>query len=199
VVCTLASATSHLRTKRNETRLPDVTLAPAAFAWALICELIPVAASAIAVRRADALAVGGFDAGLSAWEDREFLIRLAPRGSARLIPDLLWDKYLSASDGLSSQRANYGPWLIDYLAACPAMRARYPTLASYLATRILVADLRHGLWSALRRDLRAFGAAGLLAGGPRKLWLNHREVHRYRRRMARDEALASLGDPPHTW
>ena len=152
---------NHMHTKAHETRLQDVKLAPAAFEWALMCELLPVAASAIAVRRADALAIGGFNKDLSAWEDREFLIRLAPRGSVRLIAEVLWDKYLSPQDGLSSQRANYGPWLIAYLAACPTMRARYPKLVSYLASRILVADLRHGLWSALRRDLRDFRAAGL--------------------------------------
>ena len=47
-----------MQTKAHETRLPDVKLAPAAFEWALMCELLPVSASAIAVRRADALAVG---------------------------------------------------------------------------------------------------------------------------------------------
>jgi glycosyltransferase involved in cell wall biosynthesis len=199
VVCTLASAINHMQTKTHETRLPDVKLAPAAFEWALMCELLPVSASAIAVRRTDALAVGGFNKDLCAWEDREFLIRLAPRGSARLIPEVLWDKYLSPQDGLSSQRAKYGPWLIAYLAACQTMRARYPKLVSYLASRILVADLRHGLWSALRRDLRGFRAAGLTPSDPLALWRNHREVQSYRRRYRHAEALASLADPPHTW
>ena len=198
IVCTLTTSLNHMQTESHETPMPDLKLAPAAFEWALICELLLVAASAIVVRRADALAIGGFNPNLSASEDREFLIRLASRGSARLIPDLLWDKYVSPVDGLSSQRANYGPWLIDYVAACPAFR-RYPKLVSYLATRVLVADLRLGLWSALRRDLRDFRAAGLLTEGPLRLWRDYREVKRYRRQNARREALASLVDPPHTW
>jgi glycosyltransferase involved in cell wall biosynthesis len=198
VVCTLTTSLNHMKGESHETPMPDVKLAPAAFEWALMCELLLVAASAIAVRRADALAIGGFNTDLTAWEDREFLIRLASRGNARLIPDVLWDKYLSAVDGLSSQRANYGPWLIDYVGACPAFR-RYPTLVSYLATRVLIADVRLGLWSALQRDFRNFRAAELLAGGPLRLWRNYRQVKRYRRQYARQEALASLADPPHTW
>jgi hypothetical protein len=185
-----------MRSKTHETHLPDIVLSPAVSEWALLCQLFPVAASAIAVRRADALAIGGFNESLRQWEDREFLIRLAPRGSIRLMPQVLWEKFWSA-DGLSNPQNDLGRGLVAY--ADTAFGTRYPKLQSYLASQVLVADLRHRLWATFLRDRRAFRAAGLIAGGPLAVWRNHREVRRYRRRNASREALASLSVPPHTW
>ena len=195
-VATLASSIHRMRSKTHETHLPDIALSAAVSEWALLCQLFPVTASAIAVRRADALAIGGFNDSLRQWEDREFLIRLAPRGSIRLMPYVLWEKFWS-EDGLSNPQADLGGGLVAY--ADTAFGARYPKLRSYLATQVLMADLRHGLWAAFLRDRRAFRAAGLISGGPLAVWRNHREVRRYRRRNASREALASLSVPPHTW
>ena len=82
---------------------------------------------------------------------------------------------------------------------CPTYRARFPKVASYCTTRVLVADIRRGLWGAFWRDLRAFRKAGLLEGGPLRWLRNHREVRRYRRDMRRPGALASIVDPPQRW
>src|SRR5262249_40364561 len=92
LVCVLSSAIKFDRAVPREARVPAVKLAPAAFAWALLADLIPVEATSITVRRAPALAAGGFCPRLRLTEDREFLIRLAGKGAGRLVPDLLWEK-----------------------------------------------------------------------------------------------------------
>ena len=79
--CALSSALRFDRGTPREARIPDLTLRPAAFEWALICDLIPVEASSMTVRRDAALAIGGFCATLRLAEDREFLIRLAQLGA----------------------------------------------------------------------------------------------------------------------
>src|SRR5229473_1497770 len=60
LVCTLSSAIRHDRKRSREARIPAVRLAARAFEWALICDLVPVEATSITVRREAALAVGGF-------------------------------------------------------------------------------------------------------------------------------------------
>src|SRR6516162_6257441 len=93
LVCTLSSAVRHDRKRVRNTCVPNVRLAAPAFEWALICDLIPVEATSITVRRDAALAVGGFCDQLRLTEDREFLIRLARRGGAQLMPEPLWEKF----------------------------------------------------------------------------------------------------------
>jgi len=198
IVCTIVSVVTQVRERLDEVRLPDLKLPSAVFQWALYSDLFPVTTTALTVRREVALAVGGFNTALSLGEDREILIRLAARGAVRLIPDLLCQKFWSL-DGLSNQWATAGRGLLAYLRERPEYCSRYPKMASYLATKILVADARHRLWSALWRDLREFSAAGLLAGGPVWLWRNHREVRSYRRRMRKSHSLALIVEPPQTW
>jgi glycosyltransferase involved in cell wall biosynthesis len=198
IVCVLASSLRHDRAKSEAARMPDIKLAPRICEWTLLCDLFPAAASGMAVRRAEALAIGGFNPSLSYAEDREFLIRLAPRGSFQLMSDVLWEKFVSP-DSLSLAGTETGRGMLAFIEGCPAYRTRYPKLASYLATKVLISDLRLRLWSAFRRDLDAFRAAGLLAGGPVRLLRNHREVRRYRRHTMSGEALAAITDPPQSW
>src|SRR5215469_9054571 len=93
IVCTLSSAIRHDRKRSREAPIPAVRLAGAAFEWALICDLVPVEATSITVRRESALAAGGFCERLRLTEDREFLTRLVRQGAAQLLSDPLWEKF----------------------------------------------------------------------------------------------------------
>jgi glycosyltransferase involved in cell wall biosynthesis len=198
VICTLSSSIKIDLARTQVMSMPDIKLAPAAFEWALLCDLIGVEGTSITVRRAPARAVGGFNADLPLTEDREFLIRLARRGGGRLIAEALWQKHWS-DDGLSNQRAKAGPGLVRYVAARPEYTRQFRKLGSYLATKILVADLRHGMAGILWRDFWAFRGAGLIDGNIARMWRDHREVRRYRRTMKSDSALAALARPPEGW
>jgi glycosyltransferase involved in cell wall biosynthesis len=198
LVCTLSSAIRHDRKRSREARIPAVGLAAPAFAWALICDLIPVEATSITVRRVPALAAGGFCERLRLTEDREFLVRLARYGGAQLLPEPLWEKFWG-DDNLSNDWARAGAGLAAYARERPEITGRFRKIGSYLATKILVADARHHLWSALWRDLKAFRAAGLIGFDVRGLIRGHREVRHYRRAMSGAKALARLKGPPKEW
>jgi len=173
-------------------------LSPAVFEWALICDLIGVEGTTITARRAAAIQIGGFSTRVKWLDDREFTIKLSQLGAGYLIADTLWQKYWS--DGsLSNQREHAGPTLVSYAAEHPELVTRFRKLGSYLATKILVADLRHGLLKVLWRDWPAFKAAGLIDGNLARMWRDHREVRRYRRKMKSREALAGLTGPPDSW
>ena len=154
LVATLSSAVKHDRDGPRDAVIPAVKLAAPAFEWALICDLVPVEATSITVRRAAALAAGGFCERLRLTEDREFLIRLARHGGGELLPDLLWEKF-SGDDNLSNDWAKAGQGLAAYVRERPEYAGRFRKVGSYLATKVLVADLRLGLWDAFRRDFRA--------------------------------------------
>jgi GT2 family glycosyltransferase len=198
VVVTLSSSVKFDLKRTQRVLMPELTLAPAAFEWALICDLIGVEGTSITVRRQTALDIGGFCQGMKWIDDREFLIRAARRGSGHLIAKLLWQKYWS-DDGQSNQWEQAGQSLLNYAAARPEFTGRYRKVGSYLATKILVADLRHGLLGALVRDLRDFKRAGLIDGNVVKMWREHRQVSRYRRAMSKHHALAALTPPPDDW
>jgi glycosyltransferase involved in cell wall biosynthesis len=198
LVCVLSSAMKSDRGIPREARIPDVTLAAPAFEWALVCDLIPVEATSITVRRAAARAIGGFCEALRLSEDREFLIRLARHGGGRLLPDVLWEKSWS-DDGLSNRWASAGKGLLAFVRQRPEYVTRFRKLGSYLATKTLVSDLRCGYWRVFLRDLAAFRAAGLLDLNFPRLLRDHREVRTYRRRMSSREALTSLAGPPEAW
>ncbi len=198
LVATLSSAVKHDRSGAREAVIPAVRLAAPAFEWALICDLVPVEATSITVRREAARAVGGFCERLRLTEDREFLIRLARHGGGALLPELLWEKF-SGDDNLSNDWARAGQGLAAYVRERPELAGRFRKLGSYLATKVLVADLRLGLWEALARDLRALSEAGLIGADPVQLFRDHREVRRYRRAMSGGAALAGLRGPPDTW
>ena len=142
----------HDRSGARDAVIPAVKLAAPAFEWALICDLVPVEATSITVRRAAALAAGGFCERLRLTEDREFLIRLARHGGGELLPELLWEKF-SGDDNLSNDWAKAGQGLAAYVRERPEYAGRFRKVGSYLATKVLVADLRLGLWGAFRRDL----------------------------------------------
>jgi glycosyltransferase involved in cell wall biosynthesis len=198
LVATLSSAVKHDRSGPRDAVIPAVKLAAAAFEWALICDLVPVEATSITVRRAAALGAGGFCERLRLTEDREFLIRLARHGGGELLPGLLWEKF-SGDDNLSNNWAKAGEGLAAYVRERPEYAGRFRKVGSYLATKVLVADLRLGLWDAFRRDLIALRAAGLIGADPLRLVRDHREVRRYRRAMSGAAGLASLAGPPAAW
>jgi glycosyltransferase involved in cell wall biosynthesis len=198
VVAVLSSAVKHDRGVPREARIPDLTLQSAAFEWALICDLIPVEATSLTVRREAALAVGGFSAALRLAEDREFLIRLARRGSGRLVSEVLWEKSW-VDDSLSNDWRKAGAGLRAYLRERPEYLARFPALASYLATKILVSHLRDHRFDAVWPDLLAFRQAGVLDANPLRVISRHRDVSRYRRQHASPDALRALRGAPEKW
>ena len=195
VVATVSSSIKLDKKGTQVMRMPELKLAPQAFEWALLCDLIGVEGTSITARRADAIAVGGFRSGMKWIDDREFLIRLARRGSGWLLAETLWQKHWS-DDGQSNQWAEAGKSLLDYAAACPDLTTRHRKVGSYFATKVLVADLRRGLFSAFRRDVAAFLRVGLLDGNIADMWRNHVEVRSYRRSMRNSAALAALTGPP---
>lgn len=198
LVCTLSSAIKHDRGGAREAVIPAVKLAGPAFEWALICDLVPVEATSITVRRDAALAAGGFCERLRLSEDREFLIRLARRGGAELLPGLLWEKFWDEGS-LSNDWAKAASGLAAYVRERPEYAGRYRKVGAYLATKILVADLRLGLWRALLHDLGALRGAGLIDANVARLIRDHRDVRRYRRAMSGAAALRSLAGPPAEW
>ncbi len=111
---------------------------------------------------------------------------------------MLWEKF-SGDDNLSNDWARAGQGLAAYVRERPEYAGRFRKVGSYLATKVLVADLRLGLWGALCRDLRALRAAGLIGTDPVRLIRDHREVRRYRRAMSGGPALARLTGPPASW
>jgi glycosyltransferase involved in cell wall biosynthesis len=198
LVCTLSSACKYDRDVPREARIPDVSFAAPAFKWVLTCDLIPVEATSITVRRDAARAVGGFCDGLRLTEDREFLIRLSQHGGGRLLPDVLWEKFWSG-EGLSAQWNRQAAGLIAYVRQRPEYLTRYPRLASYLASKILVGHLRDRHYGVLWRDYAAFRAAKLLPANPLRMISSHAKVRRYRRAMRDAAALAQLAGPPESW
>jgi glycosyltransferase involved in cell wall biosynthesis len=198
LVCTLSSAIRHDAKRTRTALIPAVRLDAPAFAWALVCDLIPVEATSITVRRDAALAAGGFCERLRFAEDREFLIRLAQHGGGRLFSEPLWEKFWG-NDSLSNDWAKAGLGLAAYAREIPELTGRYRKIGAYLATKVLAADARLHLWDALRRDLRIFRAAGLIDWNVPRLIRDHREVRQYRRAMAGAAALAGLRGPPEEW
>ena len=198
VVATISSSVK-VDLKRNYVaRMPELTMPPAAFELALICDLIGVEGTSITVRRQTALDIGGFSRGMKWIDDREFLIRVARRGSGHLIAEPLWQKHWS-EDSQSNQWAHAGQSLLTYVAARPEFAGRFRKMGVYLATKILVADLRHGMFGVLARDLRDFRRAGLIDGNVARMWREHREVRKYRRAMSKHEALATITQAPDDW
>lgn len=198
LVCTLSSARKEVRGKMRPSPLLDLKLGPDAFEWALYSDLIGVDGSSITVRTEAARAIGCFCEAMSRTEDREFLIRLAPRGAVRLLPDVTWEKGWSI-DSLSNEWKGAGRDLLKYVAQRPELATRFHKIGSYLASKILVADLRRGDFTTLAADWAAFRRAGLLRGGIGRIWCDHREVRNYRRAMSNRDALLRLAGAPAEW
>jgi glycosyltransferase involved in cell wall biosynthesis len=197
VICTLSSAVKWVRDRQDLALFPDLKLSSAAFKWAMFADLVGVATTGITVRTAAARDVGGFCEALHRTEDREFLIRLAARGTARLLPEVLWEKSW-VDDSLSNAWQTAGRDLMRYVEQRPEYVTQYRKLGSYLASKILVADLRQHALATMVQDWRRFRQAGLL-GGVANTVRAHRQVRRYRRRMAGREDVAALTGPPADW
>ncbi|MGZ5804781.1 MAG: glycosyltransferase family 2 protein [Xanthobacteraceae bacterium] len=198
IVCTLSSARKFDRGLPRDARIPSLKLAAAAFEWALICDLIPVEATSITVRRDAAVAAGGFCPGLRLTEDREFLIRVARHGAGRLIDDILWEKAWS-DDGLSMDWSHAAQGLAAYARERPEYTGRFAKLGSYLATKILVAHMRDHRYEKLWPDFQTLHRAGLVSANPWRAISSHLEVKKYRRAMSNAAALARLQGPPEAW
>ena len=117
---------------------------------------------------------------------------------AQLLSELLWEKFWDEGS-LSNDWAKAVRGLVAYARERPEIVGRYRKIGSYLATKVLIADLRLGLWQALWRDLGALRAAGLVDFDVLRLIRDHRDVRRYRRAMSRAEELARLAGPPAEW
>ena len=198
LVCTLSSANKEVRNEIRPSPLPDIKLQPHAFEWALYSDLIGVDGSSITVRTAAARAIGGFCEQMHRSEDRELLIRLAPHGAVRLLPDLVWEKGWT-TDSLSNEWKGAGRDLLNYFKQRPELTTRFRKLGSYLASKILVADMRRGDLVTFTADWQAFHGIGLLRGGLGRIWRDHRDVRKYRRSMSNREALARLAGAPIEW
>jgi hypothetical protein len=131
-------------------------------------------------------------------EDREFLIRLARHGGARLLDEILWEKTWS-QDGLSMEWSHAAAGLVAYTRQRPEYTTRFAKLGSYLATKILVAHVRDRRYGMLWRDLRTLHAAGLVSANPWREISNHLEVKRYRREVSNIAALLRIEGPPAEW
>lgn len=198
VVCVLASARKFDRGVPRAAHIPALKLAAPAFEWALICDLIPVEATSITVRRDAALAAGGFCPRLRLTEDREFLTRLAKQGGCRTVGDLLWEKTWS-DDGLSMDWSHMADGLIAYVRERPEYTTRFARLGSYLATKILVAHMRDRRYHMLLPDFEKLRGAGLIPGNPLRALRNHVSVKKYRRATNNAAGLAQLKGPPEHW
>jgi glycosyltransferase involved in cell wall biosynthesis len=198
VVATLSSSIK-LNPKRTQVAsMPELTLAPPAFEWALICDLIGVEGTSITVRRQVGVDIGGFACGVKYTDDREFLIRAAQKGAGHLIAEPLWKKHWS-DDGQSNQWEEAGASLLSYIAARSELRGRFRKIGSYLATKVLIADLRHGMAGAFVKDFCEFRRVGLVDFNFLRLWRDHRDVRSYRRAMSKPGALAVLTGAPYDW
>lgn len=197
-VCVLSSARKWDRDTPRDACIPDLRLASEAFEWALICDLVPVESTSITVRRAAALAAGGFCEALRRTEDREFLIRVARHGAGRLIGDVLWEKFWS-DGGLSADWDGTAAALIAYVRQRPEYVTRFAKLGSYLATKVLVGHIRDRHYGAFWRDLARLRDAGLISKNPLQAIASHREVKRYRRAVSGSDALARLRHAPKSW
>ena len=193
LVCTLSSAKKEMRNELRPSPLPDVKLGPRAFEWALYSDIIGVDGSSITVRTKAARAIGGFCEQMRRTEDREFLIRLAPLGAVRLLPDVQWEKRWTTKS-LSNEWKGTGRNLVVYAEQRPELTTRFRKLGSYLASKILVADLRRGDLGTFAADWGAFRRGGIA-----RMWCNHREVRNYRRAMSNRDALAQLAGAPAEW
>jgi glycosyltransferase involved in cell wall biosynthesis len=189
LVCTLSSANKEVRNELRPSPLPDVKLGPQAFEWALYSDIIGVDGSSITVRTEAARAIGGFCEQMRRTEDREFLIRLAPHGAVRLLPGVQWEKGWT-TNSLSNEWKGAGRDLMVYAEQRPELTTRFRKLGSYLASKILVADLRRGDLGTFVADWGAFRRGGLLRDGIARMWRDHREVRNYRRAMSNRDALA---------
>jgi glycosyltransferase involved in cell wall biosynthesis len=198
VACVLSSARKFKRSVSRDAHIPALKLAPSAFEWALLCDLIPVEATSITVRRETALAAGGFCPRLRLTEDREFLIRLAMHGAGRLVNDILWQKAWS-DDGLSMDWSHVAAGLVAYARERPEYTTRFAKLGSYLASKMLIAHIRNRRYNMLWSDFWKLRTAGLLSGNPLRDACNHLEVKKYRRAMNNVDALSQLKGPPRAW
>jgi|SRR6185437_2420095 len=198
LVCTLSSGNKEVRGELRPAPLPDLRLAPRAFEWALYSDLIGVDGSSITVRTEAARRIDGFCEQMQRTEDREFLIRLSPLGAVRLLPQVTWEKGWT-TNSLSNEWRGAGRDLLNYAKQRPELATRFGKLGSYLASKILVSDLRRGDFATLAADWRAFRDAGLLQGSIARIWRSHREVRKYRRANSNRGALMRLSGAPADW
>lgn len=199
VVCVLSSGLKRNRHgSKQVARMPDAVFDSSAFEWGLFCGFFEAGGTSITVRRSAAIAVGGFRTDLHWAEDQEFLICIARHGRGRLLSAVLWEKYRS-DDALSLQWREAGAGLLVYAQAHPEMFRRYRKVASYLATKYLMYELRKGQLITFLRHWSEFRRAGLIYGTLSQVVQDHQDVKRYRRSVSNPESLSRMTGPPAPW
>jgi glycosyltransferase involved in cell wall biosynthesis len=198
VVVTLSSAERLSPKRRHVQQWPELKMSSAAFEWAMASMILGPEGTSLTFRRKIANEIGGFNNSLLWYADMEFLIRLVRRGAGYLIADTLWRKFWS-HDALTTNWSWTGPDFLILAAVQSEYFAHHRKLRTYLATKILAADLKRGLFGAFWRDLRNFRSAGFIDNNVIGMYRNHRELGRYRRKMSNPTALAGMTGPPDSW
>ena len=137
---------------------------------AIVADTIAVAGSAITVRRPMLDRAGMFDETLMRLQDRDLLLRLSRRHGALVLPEVDWVKRTSP-DSISRPHAGYVEAFAALVERHPCFRERYPTLATYMVSRRLLARLVQGEFVGAWRDYRfnraspslGFSASALVA------------------------------------
>ncbi len=166
LVCTLSSANKEVRNKLRPSPLPDIKLQPQAFEWALYSDLFGVDGSSLTVRTEAARAIGGFCEQMRRTEDRELLIRLAPHGSVRLLPDVQWEKGWT-TNSLSNEWKGAGRDLVAYAKQRPELTTRFRKLGRYFASKILCRRFTPRRFRDARRGLANLSPYRTFAGRAR--------------------------------
>jgi len=145
VVVTLSSAERLSPKRRHVQQWPELKMSSAAFEWAMASMILGPEGTSLTFRRKIANEIGGFNNSLLWYADMEFLIRLVRRGAGYLIADTLWRKFWS-HDALTTNWSWTGPDFLILAAVQSEYFAHHRKLRTYLATKILAADLKRGLF-----------------------------------------------------
>lgn len=121
----------------------EAVLNPTMLERALVAQTIFIAGSAITARRDALLAIGGYDSDITRMQDRELLLRLARRFSARLSEDIDWTKH-NSENSISGRRDGYVEAYANLMCKHPHIARSYPHIPPYMISRQLIADILRG-------------------------------------------------------
>lgn len=121
----------------------DAVLNPTILERALVAQTIFIAGSAITARRDALLAIGGYDSDITRMQDRELLLRLARRFSARLSEDIDWTKH-NSENSISGRRDGYVEAYANLMCKHPHIARSYPHIPPYMISRQIIADILRG-------------------------------------------------------
>lgn len=121
----------------------EAVLNPTMLERALVAQTIFIAGSAITARRDALLAIGGYDSDITRMQDRELLLRLARRFSARLSEDIDWTKH-NSENSISGRRDGYVEAYANLMCKHPHIARSYPHIPPYMISRQIIADILRG-------------------------------------------------------